>query len=373
MTHLPLASKNRRGFTLVEVLVSTVVLAVLLLVMATILDSVQRSWRRSKEKVDQFRDARAAFESITRQLSQATLNTYWDYHYRETGSNVPPEDQKVPPAGYVRHSELQFLSGSAEDLIGSLEGGSVSGHALFFQAPLGHSRTYRGLGSLLNGRGFYLQWRDDSSSRPTFLPPAVSAAKRRYQLMEYRPVAEQAQVESGPVSGNTIYTKPSGWHLDDLARQSRALASNILAFIVSPQAAVVSDDQKPWWIAPSYRYDSRDTDNSTPALNPVVITDGGEVRQGTQHLLPPLVRVTLVAADEDSFARWLADHSEVDGGLLKKADAPFTDAASHDADLSALKRYLDSQRLNYRVFTLVVPLRNATWDRRLSSSPPVSP
>lgn len=360
------------AFTLVELLVSTTVLAILLVVMATAMGTVQRSWRGSKEKVDQFREARAAFEAITRQLSQATLNTYWDYYYRETGSNVPPADSHTPPAGYVRQSELQFLSGPAEDLIGSVVSAPVSGHALFFQAPLGHSANYRGLGSLLNGRGFYAQWREDSGSRPDFLPPAVSPVKRRFRLMEYRPVSEAASVEGGTVKGNRIYTRPDGWHSEDLELQSRALATNILALIVSPQATATEGDQKPWWIAPAYRYDSRDADNRSPARDGLVITTGGEVRQGTQHLLPPIVRVTLVAADEDSFARWLESNTDFEGNLLEKAGAPFTDAARYDSDLTTLKNYLSSQRINHRVFTLAVPLRNAAWDSRQKGSAPAA-
>ncbi len=370
-------SPTRRGrraaaFTLVELLTSTVVLAILLVVMASAMGTVQRSWRGSKEKVDQFREARAAFEAITRQLSQATLNTYWDYHYLETGSNVPPADSNTPPAGYVRQSELQFLSGSAEHLIGSDVSTPVSGHALFFQAPLGHSAGYRGLASLLNGRGFYVQWREDRDSRPDFLPPSVSPAKRRFQLMEYRPISEAGNLDGSNVKGNNIYARPDGWHAEDLERQSRALAANILALIISPQAASVENGQKPWWIAPAYRYDSRDADNSTPSRDNVLITMGGEVRQGTQHLLPPLVRVTLVAADEDSFARWLESNSDFDGNLLKKAGAPFTDAERYDKDLTALKDYLHAQRVNHRVFTLTVPLRNAAWDSRMKGSAPAA-
>ncbi len=356
------------GFTLVELLVSTVVLSILLVVIASALDSIQRTWRRSKEKVDQFREARVAFEAITRQLSQATLNTYWDYHFAETGSNVPPADSHTPPAAYVRQSELQFVCGPAEEILDEAGGGSFSGHALFFQAALGHSATHRGLASLLNGRGFYVQWGDNTRARPAFLPASVSPAQRRFRLMEYRPASEQAILEDGPVPGNTVYQNPGAWHLDDLQRQSRAIATNILALVFSPQAAAAEGRQDPWWIAPAYRYNSLDTDNGTPSLEPAAINADGTVRQGTQHLLPPIVRVTLVAADEDSFGRWLADHPDFEGDLLKRADANFTDAGRHDEDVGRLKRYLDDQRIPYRVFSMAVPLRNAHWDRRLAGS-----
>ena len=361
--------QTARGFTLVEMMVSTVVLALLLIVIVSAMDSVQRSWRRSREKVDQFRSARAAFETITRQLTQATLNTYWDYHYAETGSNAPPVETATPPSAYVRQSELHFITGQASELIGDTVTRPVSGHALFFQAPLGHSSQFRGLGSLLNGRGFYVQWRSNESTRPDFLPSGVSPVKERYQLMEYRPISEQATVDGRALRGNSIYTNPDGWFKEDLELQSRAVASNILALFISPRTAQTEEGSEPWWIAPSYRYDSRDTDNSTAALDKLVITEGGVVRQGTQHLLPPLVRVTLIASDEESFARWLELNPEAGGKILERAGAPFAAAGQHDQDLVALKQYLDGEHLNYRVFSQSMPLRNAAWDSRLAANP----
>ena len=354
------------GFTLVELLVSTVVLSVLLVLIAGALDSIQRTWRSSKARVDQFREARVAFEAITRQLSQATLNTYWDYHFTETGSNLPPEDSNAPPAAYVRQSELSFLCGPSSEIIGQASEVPLAGHALFFQAALGHSANHRGLASLLNGRGFYLQWGDNSVARPGFLPKTTLQAQRRFRLMEYRPVSERADMENDTVPGNTIYQNPGAWHLDQLQRQSRAIATNILALVFSPQSAAETEGLNPWWIAPAYRYNSADTDNSTATIDKITISEDGTVRQGTQHLLPPIVRVTLVAADEDSFSRWVADQPSAGGDLLKRAGAEFTDASKHDNDVEKLKRYLEDQRILHRVFISAVPLRNAQWDRRLA-------
>jgi uncharacterized protein (TIGR02599 family) len=365
--------KDRAAFTLVELLVSISVLSILLLVIVTALDSIQRSWKRTKEKVDQFREARVAFENITRQLSQATLNPYWDYYYAETNSNLPPEEGLATPAAYVRHSELHFICDRADVLLQGTGARRSSGHALFFQAPLGQSRQYRGLGNLLNGHGYYVQWNEDDDRRPKFLPASVAPVKKRYQLMEYRPISEAATTEDGTVKGNTIYLNPERWYLDDLTIQSRAIASNILTILFSPQVAKVQnkdDTREPWWIAPNYRYDSRDPDNSSPAHDSVFVAASGQAQQGTQHLLPPAVRVTLVAADEVSMERWLRDQPDAGGDLLAKAGAPFANAANYEADLAALKKYLDSQRLTYRVFSSTVPLRNAQWDNRLTPDSP---
>ena len=136
----------KRAFTLVELLVSMTVLSILLLVCASVLDHSRRTWSQARARVDQFREARIAFDIITRNLAQAGLNTSGDYHYTETGTNEGPEDNAVPPSAYVRHSELQFQSGTAYQMIGpSASPASYPGHAVFFQAPLGLSVGHPGL------------------------------------------------------------------------------------------------------------------------------------------------------------------------------------------------------------------------------------
>ena len=78
-----LANKVRDAFTLIELLVSMAILSLLLLLLAQLLDQVQQAWRYSEGRVSQFREARVAFDIITKNLSQASLNTYWDYEYDE--------------------------------------------------------------------------------------------------------------------------------------------------------------------------------------------------------------------------------------------------------------------------------------------------
>src|SRR5437867_2293961 len=80
------------GFTLVEVMVSMAILVLLLLVLVSITDATRKTWSYTSSKIEQFQDAREAFESITRKLSQATLNTYWDY------------DNPLTPTRYLRQS-----------------------------------------------------------------------------------------------------------------------------------------------------------------------------------------------------------------------------------------------------------------------------
>ena len=81
--------QRHRGFTLVELLVSTAILAIILLVIFSITQQTGRVWKSSQAKIEAFQGARAAFESITRKLGQATLNGYYDYF---DGSGRTPRD-----------------------------------------------------------------------------------------------------------------------------------------------------------------------------------------------------------------------------------------------------------------------------------------
>lgn len=355
----------KAAFTLLEIMISTVIVSVLMLVCVSALDQTQRTWKFSQAKVEQFREARLAFEAITRTLSQATLNTYWDYYYTETGTNEPPLDAAVQPGAYVRFSELQFRTGQASTLLGgNASPADNPGHAVYFQAPLGLSQQYRELGTLLNARGYYVQFGSDEKNRPPFLAQRGVSEKFRYRLMEYRPPSERP---SASLQGNAVYAKPDNWFQQDRADASEPLADNIILLLVSPrvsEAMAEAANRNPTWIAPSYRYNSLDCDNSTTNAERVQILLDGTAVQGTQHLLPPQVQITLVALDEPSAQRFAEQNANRAVDILSEAGAPFTVAADYDRDLSRLKDYLNNKRLNYRLFTSGVTMRSARWDSR---------
>ena len=135
--------RRRSAFTLIEVLVSAAILVAILGFMVTVADQTSRIMRTTTGKVEQFREARAGFERITTRLSQATLNTYWDY------------DNPTTPTRYERRSELRFVTGDAGDLLGASNTNYRISHCVFFNAPLGlvKTDTYRGLGNVLNSVG----------------------------------------------------------------------------------------------------------------------------------------------------------------------------------------------------------------------------
>ncbi len=357
----------RRGFTLVEILVSTVVLSILMLISLTSLESMQRSWKSTRVRVEQFRGARTAFETLSRNLSQATLNTYWDYYYTETKSNVPAVNGSTPPAGYVRQSELQFWSGPAREAVSpTAEQSSNPGHAVFFQAPLGQSEMHRGLAALLNARGYYIQFGSDEARRPGFLPESITRLHHRYRLMEYRPPAEIAGASK---PGNAVYSKPDAWFREGITTSSRVVAENIVLLVIMPlvpEESLLPNDNgpplQPWWIAPIYRYNSKDTSNSSPTVDPVSVDVLNNIRQGTQHLLPPQLRLTLVALDEVGAARWAELSGDEPVDLQVDAKASFTNPQEYNTDLRNVKEYFQERKINYRVFSEVITLRNARWD-----------
>ena len=127
MTLSPEENRLAAAFTLVEMLVSMAILSLIVLVLISITSQTAKTWRYTSGKVEEFREARTAFETVTSRLRQATLNTYWDY------------DNATTPTRYERRSELRFISGPVErDLsIGTGPNGSAITHAVFFHAPLG--------------------------------------------------------------------------------------------------------------------------------------------------------------------------------------------------------------------------------------------
>lgn len=344
--------RSPRGFTLIEVGLSTVILTVILMVSVQVLNQTQRTWKRGVARVEQFREARMAFETITENLRQALLNTYQAYQYNSGDTPTIPTSATQSPSKYIRQSELQFITGQAQSLLPGDQASQLVSHAMFFQARLGLSDRdgYEGLNRLLCGRGYFVMY----TGNDAFRPKHVTAQSMRFRLWEYRPTAEE----------NTVYSvKPGQWFLKAPANvitanetittpaDTRPLAENIIALIISPQ--VTSDDaalknSSPWWIAPKYLYDSAELANVSQ-----------NSPQGTQHMLPPRVEVTLVAIDEASARKLAEKYPDTMPQLVP--DGAFTVADNRQKDLQALAASLKAEQLNYQVFSTTINMRNSKW------------
>ncbi|WP_050023760.1 Verru_Chthon cassette protein C [Verrucomicrobium sp. BvORR034] len=352
-------SFRRAAFTLVEVLLSITVLSLIMTLLVNTLAVTQRVYTGAQSRVEQFREARVAFESITRRLSQATLNPYWDY-------NDPNA-----PTRYVRQSELHFICGPSATLLNQSGLGPKLGHAVFFQAPMGvaDDTAYRELNSSLNAWGFYLSFEEDTllGTKPSFLGTRLNA-RRRCRLMEFRQPTERFQVYAPPggapsgFKGMTTapFAATTAWYNNpELVRdtgitpallQSRPLAENIIALVFSPRSPVPSGSSsaKDYDIAPDYSYDSRRflSDPASP------------VASLSRHQLPPTLQVTMVALDEASASRY----ERGGGSTAELVDAAwFKEATKHEADLLALTARLSSLKLDHQVFTTTVSIRSAKW------------
>jgi len=327
--------ESRAGFTLLELLVSMLVLSFIVIILGEIVSHASSILQRVQGKVEMFREARVVFASISQRLSQATLNTYWAYDHPTSDADL------LAPTKYIRQSELHFISGRAANLIPNGGGDVNPGHALFFQAPMGYSPANQGLGNLLNGCGYYVQFGEDSS----FRPPFVTTPKHyRYRLMEFfQPSENLAVYLSG--TGNDWFQAPI------TNKQSiRVLASNILMLVVLPRKSAAEISSTADLLSPNYTYDSRDK------------TSQGGIWDSVP---PPLVDVMMVAIDEPSAARLEILHGStppITGAASPIINSAwFTDATQFGQDMASLRTALTAARLNYRIFTATIPIREAKW------------
>jgi uncharacterized protein (TIGR02599 family) len=378
MPNPPFPPQEKRGFTLVELLVSTAILSLLCLVLVSITNSTGATWRYSSGKIEEFREAQLAFDAITTRLSQATLNTYYDYFDNSTQpqQRTAANAATFVPTRYGRASELRFLSGPVNDgspaALGNFSPAVRMTHGVFFQAPFGlvdstqtaaPGTNYHGFDNALNAWGYFVEFRDDSTSRPPILGAASPPPRYRYRLMEFRQPAQAFQIYKD-ISTNA---GPYNWfqqNVNATGAPVHILAENIIALIVHPQLAkedidALTQQGQASELTPDYRYDSTRS-NPVPALN-------------SKNQLPPVLQIFMVAIDEASASR--LNLSASSGDLFQTA-GKFVNTANLHSDLyyqdpnaagvlnpGSLEKSLIDRHLNYRIFTTSVSIRSAKWSR----------
>lgn len=348
----PPCGSGRPAFTLVELMVAMTILTVILLTLAAVVQQTTRSWGLARGQLEQFREAEVAFDAITRRISDAVLNTYYDYEF-------PGGNTSQTPTRYVRQSELHFVSGQARagsatpPLLPDLAR-AAAGHAVFFQGPFGdHDTTdWTGLNTLLNSWGYFVTFGDDSDRRPAFLSPDNPSPRHRFRLVEFRQPAEEFLVYREKLSATgtspaTLYR----WFRQPVTTGGslETLAENVVALILRPLAPE-GDLDRPTDLAPSYHYDTRAFQHNV---------GGAFQRERSRHQLPPLLEITLVVMDEASAVRLQSLHGDQppDFGI----GSLFQNAAAFDDDIQTLAATLDEQRVSHRILTRTVRLRNARW------------
>lgn len=324
-----LPPRPRAGFSILEVMVASAVLLMLLAIIFGVISQTSTITRRATDKISAFQGARAAFDLVTELLSQATLNSYWDY------------DNPLTPTKYQRTSELHFLIGKSG--VARFPGTAGTGQMIAFQAPAGVTgdpNAYGGMENLLNACGFYIEY----GKEPGLPSPFPDATPRyRYRLMQ----AVQ------PTEKLTLYEDTTGdtW-LDGLSGNATTsvdpIADNIVLMIAWPRKSP-KDDPDGSALTTDFSYDSRQGATSTP-------------QPETANQLPPTVQLTMVAIDEASAARLCTGESEP--ADLKNLGNIFTVSkessfSGTSGQLQTLKTKLDSLRINYKIFTAVVPIRES--------------
>lgn len=332
--------RSGAGFSILEVLVASAVLSILLVAMLLMTDQVQKTYRSTLGKAEQFREARVAFESITRRLSQATLNTYWDY------------DNPTAPTKYLRQSEMRFLSGQASVILPS--GISSTTQAVFFQAPFGFSENataYGGLEAMVNTWGYFIEFGSDSALRPDPLTTAGVRQEYRYRLYEMMEPAESLSLYKYTGTSRTYAGKE--WFTDPLGqpnRSSRVLAENIVALIFRPLSPPGTPPTPPTDLTTDYTYDTAPS-------------GGGGVQPAKEHQLPPYIEVTMIAIDEASARRLEQGTTPPDTPPDLGLTGLFQNVSNYDADLATLRKTLADWKINCRVFTANVSIQGAKWSR----------
>jgi uncharacterized protein (TIGR02599 family) len=345
-----LSPRDRQAFSIVELLVATVILALILGIIFSITQMISQSWGKSTAKIEAFQGARTAFDTLSRQISQATLNTYYDYFdgAGNTRASYGTNTSTFVPDRYGRFSDLHFVSGKA------LVPNQI-GHSLFFLAPLGYTddaSLYGGLDALLTGCGFFVSY-DKDNSVPGFLAtlPNKPADRYRFRLMQYLQPSQDLKVY------DPAATDEKAWFTTPLASDPppvSILTENIVAFVVLPKLSRADAEDaiskgKVSELAADFEYDTRK------------VTAAGV----TDYQLPPVVEVVMVAIDEVSAQRLCLGNSTPDLGVPGGLSNLFQDASLLETDLKKLTDALIENRAAYRVFRSEIALRGAKW----SSSP----
>lgn len=394
---------NGSAFTLVEIMVSVAILAVLMVIMVQIVGQTSATWRYTATKAEQFREARLSFDTMTRRISQATLNTYWDYAFTDSKKPDTPMD-------YVRQSELRFIcgplqAGTSATRLDASQTVPRPAHGIFFQAPFGYNTpgpsgatnppNYTGLDTLLNTWGYYLEVNDDSRFRPAHVTQNIMPLRVRYRLMEFMQPATQFNIyrwTSGQPGAKPNLNCDKSSHADYLGwfrgafgaaaagtnqatALSHVLAENVVALAILPklspedaQEAKIPEGRYDTALAPKYFFHSAE---AGPAA-----TESSAKLKGllnTKHQLPPVLQVTMIAIDELSAQR-MGLTSPTDDPLKVLNPALLTDATKYASDLlynsadpspalDSLEKRLIDGKLNYRIFTSNIYLRGAKWSK----------
>ena len=333
---------RRSAFTLIELLAATAVLIILLGIIVGVTNSVSATMRRATAGIDALAGARAGFDTLNRSLSQATLNTYWEY------------DNPLAPTVYLRQSDLQFL----------IRKNGNHGQEIFFIAPETYAQdaSLRSTRGLLNACSAFVAYGSSAQYQPT----AVGNPKFRYRLMFgiqpteqleifEKPVRTASQTESAYRTAVQDYWTAAAW-VAPIDRTSitgfvSPLAENVIALVIWPRLSS-AEDAAGAELTPdgTFTYDSQANALVTP--------------QGiTANQLPPVIQVTMIAISEASAVRLDTGTSTPPAEIETALAGKFTNVADYQKDLDDVTKALADLNIEFKIFSTSVPLRESKWSR----------
>lgn len=313
-----------------------VILAMMMLIITSVIGQAQRSWRSASSRVSQFREARQAFDTVTRNLRQATIDTSRDFYY-SNGTPVPATPLEAP-AGYRVQAKLGFKIDRADNIVKGAGGSAnLPGHAVVFQAPLGKTGDsfFDPLNNLLCARGYFVMFGSDSDFVPRKLASRLQS-KYRYRLMEYQPNTEDNTVYGPDARDWTTlnYTRVQE-NIHPVAENIVMLALGASFTPASTGASTAPDLASAASSEFQYVYDS--------------YVEGGGL--GSAYRLPHTVQVVMVAMDEESASRLAQQLGSSAPNPVGASGASFTTPSQLKGDLEKLTNYMNEKRINYRVFS----------------------
>lgn len=312
-----------RAFSLVEVLVATAVLALLLGITLATFNQTIATLGQASSKASSFQTARTAFDLMSKTISQATLNTYWDYYDASGARRMEANATNFIPASYKRASDLPFV----------IQQNDIHGQCVVFSAPESRdvSSSKQGAQGLLNLCSYAVRFGSDQSFRPSSYAGSISY---RYRLMQ----AVQPRDNGVKVFSNT----GTNW-ISGVTAKELPIAANVIALIIWPRLSPL-EDTVGTNLSTNYQYDSL----------------SGSALQLAQ--LPPVLQVTMVVIDEATANRLITGSTppaDIENALKK--NNRFHDVTQYDTDLKGLQADLLKAGIKYELFTTTIPIRESKW------------
>ena len=386
-------SRSRRahpacGMTLLEMLLSMVILAMVILLIAYVMSVMQGLWVQLRGKADGYRNTRIALDIVAGRLSQATLNSRTVLNHKD---GAPASSD---PLGYVSESDLHFVTDSARELMP--DNPKAVGRAVFFQAPFGkessakdivgsnvkNQEDMRKLNATLNAWGYFVELGPDDDGRPIFMANNTETfpKRNRFRLLEFRLPSSQLtlfDMAQGPPPDLKINQAQNAddlykWFREPLKtgntyakRHITVIAENIIAFAITPldpkRRGANSNlaDKAAYQIFPN----SSDSKWNSRAHQLNSTADPSQ-----RHSLPPALQLTAIAVSEDAwlaYANTAEDIQQVDrihNELQTLVNGRFSDGKNIQSDIAAVVDYLDDRTkhprstIPYRVVTIFIPI-----------------